>query len=274
MPSRTHPRGPSLPPLVSSFPTAAQALVTLSTATAPSPSSTQTLNSPSATPMANSMPKRTGSKRLERVRELLSPIRRSPVSAIPTPVVEEEEARAGTRTRSGIDFFERHPLDSRNPLTFLGGGCGSGGGVGPGVDYEKKDADGKGIGEAEKVCPSSSSSFWTDLPASPPRDIPGANARVLEGGVEDEHDPLAGFERLDLRPQAAASPITRNNLLRRARSQADREVLPIRARPAALYELPGRFRSVETCWHCATGEVGKRCRVCGLVVRRNSEEKY
>ncbi|KAL8710088.1 MAG: hypothetical protein Q9225_007360 [Loekoesia sp. 1 TL-2023] len=267
MPRRS--RGPSLPSLDSSVPIA-PALVTLSTATAPSPSSTSTLVEASA-PIANGIPQRSGSKRLERVKELLTPIKgasASPVAGSTSEVAREtimEEMVEGDAT-SGIQFFERHPLDSRNPLTFLDGGSGSGGGEG-GVDKKKDNSNGQGKA-LDKVSPAS-----FDLPASPPRDIPRTRARAPSPVIEP-HDALAGFERLDLQAQRRTPWAPANGQPRRTRSQANREVMPVRARPVALYEMPGRYRSVETCWHCADGTLGKKCRVCGLVVRRNSDEKY
>lgn len=187
--------------------------------------------------------------------------------------MEEADERHGAGdAQSGIEFFERHPLDSRSPLTFLDGGCGSGDGGGREVceEEEKKNggqgADDKakndGRGEVKQV---SQSASWYDLPATPPRDIPHAKAKAMAPG----HDALAGFERLDLQVHGRTRRMYSEP--RRTMSQLERKM---RARPMALYEMPGRYRSPESCWHCADEGVGKHCQFCGLVVRRNSEEKY
>ena len=151
---------------------------------------------------------------------------------------EGERVYSDSSQKSGIQFFQRHPLDSRNPLTFLDGGSGSGGGEGvEGSDGGDDDGD-----DEKKERVSSPHSF--EISASPPRDIiPRAVARDASGVAESHHDPLAGFERLDL-PQAA---VTDRRPRRTTWEQVDREVMLIRARPVALYEMPGRYRSVESC---------------------------
>lgn len=81
---------------------------------------------------------RSRSKRFSRVKELLTPIK---VSTSPiTPAAPSATRHAGATmdadeefvkqepvvVGSNIDFFPRHPEDSTNPLTFLGGGSGDG----------------------------------------------------------------------------------------------------------------------------------------------------
>ncbi|KAL8996122.1 MAG: hypothetical protein Q9188_006639 [Gyalolechia gomerana] len=198
-------RGLSLPPLSSISHPPVPTQLTLCTATAPSPSSTSTL-----TPTTNNLPGRSGSKRLERVKALLSPIlapsATPPSTSSATAIAEEADERDGAGdAQSGIEFFERHPLDSRSPLTFLDGGCGSGDGGGREVCEEENNgrqgADDKakndGRGEVKQV---SQSASWYDLPATPPRDIPHAKAKAMAPG----HDALAGFERLDLQVHGRA----------------------------------------------------------------------
>ncbi|KAL9007380.1 MAG: hypothetical protein Q9173_007334, partial [Seirophora scorigena] len=110
-----HKYGVSLPPLDT-----APVILTRSTATA-------TL-SPSAT--ASTLQRAGSTKRLREIL-LLSPTTTAPSLTAPTAVREEgmrrgKEGSKRVRDRSGIEFFQRHPLDSRNPVTFLGVGCGDG----------------------------------------------------------------------------------------------------------------------------------------------------
>lgn len=124
------PRGPILPRL-DSLVAAAPPLVTLHTATAPSPATCHSwmktsILSPIEAAQDDGTP-RSGSDYLGRVRDMLTPTQ--PSSSLPSSnaVSEAEEkeelndsaAAAGSR----IVFFARHPLDTGlpNPLTFLGG---------------------------------------------------------------------------------------------------------------------------------------------------------
>lgn len=149
-------------------------------------------------------------------------------------------------------------MDSRNPLTFLDVGFGNGDGGGKAKEEEVKQYSGR-----DQV--SQSSFDWYDLSATPPKDISLAKAR----GMAPSHDALAGFARLDLQVRGRTRRV--DGEVQRTMSQVERKV---RGRPMALYEMPGRYRSAESCWHCADGTVGKRCKFCGLVVRRYFEEKY
>ncbi|KAL9597087.1 MAG: hypothetical protein Q9219_005370 [cf. Caloplaca sp. 3 TL-2023] len=226
---------PSVPP--------APALLTLSTATAPSPCSANTQP-------ASDVPRRSNSKRLERVKELLSPklgegSSNSPVVTGPTSIDEvigeedEEECKVHKDGDSKIHFFSRHPLDSRNPLTFLdtssGGDDGSGGGGGGRSSNEWEDLTSNGEAQGSPV-------------ASSPREIPSAKGRSSSSSSAE--GPFFGDQLLGYEPK------------------------PLRARPMSLHDMPGRYRSLECCWGCADGTVGEECRFCGLVVKQNSVEDY
>ncbi|KAI4128820.1 MAG: hypothetical protein LQ338_002520 [Usnochroma carphineum] len=235
-----------LPPLHELIVPPAPALVTLSTATAPSPALSALPDStvsadPSSEPTSgSSMPRRWGSKRMERIKELLTPTIKGPDS--PSRMAGQQVGKGGSGTGaegSQIHFFERHPLDSRNPLTFLDGGSGDGGSGGGTVG--SGNTDGEIAGGKREATTEVIASFDFAAASSPPRPIPGTTTN----------------------PNKYASPC-----------REEREVLILRARPATLLELPGRFRSTESCWYCADWRVGAMCGCCGLVVRRTSDEKY
>lgn len=54
--------------------------------------------------------------------------------------------------------------------------------------------------------------------------------------------------------------------IRRATLRSESRPQIGRSRPHTLEEVPGRFRSVQSCWYCSEGRVGMRCPVCGRVV--------
>ncbi|KAL8949143.1 MAG: hypothetical protein Q9222_004724 [Ikaeria aurantiellina] len=282
----------AIPLRVNSSVPAAPAILTISSANA----------IPSPTPIEEGQPglNRAGSKRLNRVLELLTPIKGGtspPSPSSSAPLLDsltasraaaddrEEEAIAVAETVIGshMTFFTRHPLDSRNPLTFLDADFRVGGGdgiqvVGRRASTEETGDDGNDGGvRDDKASLSSlaSSPAMSMTEGSPPRDIIPAptpprfkNEGILSRTVEDEgHDPLAGFERLDLVQQQGETE-NRGRRVTWATLPRPRglDVRELQSRPMSLQELPGRFRSTESCWLCSEAGVGERCVVCGLVV--------
>ncbi|KAL8679164.1 MAG: hypothetical protein Q9186_004555 [Xanthomendoza sp. 1 TL-2023] len=218
---------------------------------------------------------RSKSTHLARVKELLTPITPSKsscssTSSSPIPssntstlneaLKEDVEARieAGVqKAESHIQFFARHPEDTTNPLTFLDGN--SGAGTGDTGVYANWKA-GRRLGK------SSSSSH-----ESPPRDLytppqacpssAGSSALVSDDGEEFNGSP----------PGLIALPTQRKYTGDGRRRFREKEVM-LRTRPVTLNEMPGRFRGTETCWYCSDGDAGRRCDVCGAVVRKASPE--
>lgn len=87
-----------------------------------------------------------------------------------------------------------------------------------------------------------------------------------------EHDPLAGFERLDLQERAPPTRLGNSEPVQRKPSV---EEMLMDSRPATLTERPGRFRSMESCWGCTSYKPGERCKHCGAFVRsRYGQSKY
>ncbi|KAL8899907.1 MAG: hypothetical protein Q9207_005951 [Kuettlingeria erythrocarpa] len=279
-----------LPPALDIIVPAAPAVLTLSIATAttsPAPDSTVTNRDSDST-----LPHRSGSTRIDRVKELLTPTLKESrrvefySSATSRPVGERMGKCGGSEigkaemgmVGSQIEFFERHPLDSRNPMTFLGGGCGVGDGCGREVQSmltrssrgsdEKKatekgmvDAEGSaGEGEKEGKQRKEGSTPYPTTPidsASPPRDIPGAAGATIV---------VLPYPRSTSPTLCPSSPVPIIST-HPPESYTIHEVPILEARPATLYEMPGRFRSTETCWYCADWTMGARCAVCGARIR-------
>ncbi|KAI4219741.1 MAG: hypothetical protein L6R36_008114 [Xanthoria steineri] len=220
---------------------------------------------------------RSKSKRLARLKELLTPIKASASPITPTSpsaLRRTEEARDAddafikedpVAVCSDIDFFPRHPGDSSNPLTFLGGGSGAG----PGDPTTGTAAGNSALGkEMQNMAPAESSSWKTDSSDSWDS-VFSSSAEETDGrGSEDEthsapipmlmapHHKFTGDgRRLPRYPQTLTETI-------------------LRTRPTTFHELPGRFRSKETCWYCCDGVVGERCEVCGLMVQKVSPERW
>ncbi|KAL8816383.1 MAG: hypothetical protein Q9223_004597 [Gallowayella weberi] len=219
---------------------------------------------------------RSKSTRLARVKELLTPMTpikasRSPAtpsSSIPssrTPtleeaIAEEEEAPVEAKTQmpgSRIHFFTRHPEDTTNPLTFLDGSSGAGtGDTGVYANWKAGPRSGK------------SSFSFHEFPLQ--ENFTPPEARTSSAGscalMDDD-----GEEFMSSPPIPIALPTERKYTGDGRRRFREKEEI-LRTRPVTFNELPGRFRGTETCWHCNDGIVGRRCDVCGAVVRKVSPE--
>lgn len=259
---------PSIPlhPLLVPFPRfPSPPVLSLHTATG-----TMSPSSPTAGDMGRSK-----SKRVARLKELLTPIKASASPITPTSpsaLRRTEEAMDAddafikedpVAVRSDIDFFPRHPGDSSNPLTFLGGSSGAGpGDPTTGTAAGNSASRGKemqGIAQAESSWKTDSSDSWDSVFSS--------SAETDSRGSEDErrsppipmliapHKFTGDGRRLPRYPQTLKETI-------------------LRTRPTTFHELPGRFRSKESCWYCCDGVLGERCEVCGLVVQKASPERW
>ncbi|KAL8732625.1 MAG: hypothetical protein Q9166_002600 [cf. Caloplaca sp. 2 TL-2023] len=222
---------------------------------------------------------RSKTKRMDRVKGLLTPIKGSlsptritpkPVAAVPETgsstaldtdehglTLEEARGPEGAmRTGSKIEFFERHPEDSTNPLTFLGGSSDGGtGDTGP-IGVEKRDETQQGESSSADSFPSV---FYT-----PPQERD--YLAYLADHSDNEGSPPIPILR-------APRVLTGDGRVR-PRVLLREHKVNLHARPMTLHELPGRFRSTECCWYCSDGVTGERCKVCGLTVRKASPERY
>lgn len=220
---------------------------------------------------------RSKSKRLARVKELLTPIKASASPITPTSpsatqrteeamdaddrFIKEEPVAVG----SNIDFFPRHPEDSTNPLTFLGGSSGAGtGDTTTGTAAEKSAS----VKEMQKITQAESSSKISSCGSVFSSSTDTDSHSLADGrGSEDEgHSPPIPILRAPRKFTGDGRRLPRY-------PQVEKERI-LRTRPATLHELPGRFRSKEPCWYCCDGVVGERCEVCGLVVRKASPERW
>lgn len=255
-------RGNSLPKLDSSAPPA-PAIMGSYTAHALSPSTIEEDKCSSCPPSTNSVTAttpttavsspltRSGSKRLTRIAELLTPIREEVKPHAPQAndtVTKEERSKtfeassSSSSSSSNILFFSPHPSDSSASLTaFLGDGA-----VAAGDSSSPLAPASGGRREREKSRASSRHRFSS---TSPPL---------------KEHDPLAGFERLDFQARAPPKRLGKSEPAQRKSSV---EEMMMNSRPATLTEMPGRFRSVESCWWCMSHKPGERCKQCGALVR-------
>lgn len=127
--------------------------------------------------------------------------------------------------------------------------------VGASGEDAEDNNDGEKMSPGEKVVVDQVSPRPLLLASPPPRDIPARVGR-------------------DRAATDASRHLQSRDLPRRAQSQRCREGSVLRARPATLHEMPGRFRSVESCWYCADWTRGARCLVCGGTVRRTCGERY
>ena len=209
--------------------------------------------------------------------------------------LDERAEMVGAIAKSQIEFFIPHPWDRENKLTFLDASSGKSGESAAVADHpaatEKDEAP--GLSASLKDAPRSPtpsplpastksrpttaatqkstamSSNTHEVSLSPPRLIPSPKITARSPSWASiassselpapAHDPLAGFERLDLSPQARKHPYARIHA---------REYPLLDSRPATPYELPGRFRNSQTCWQCTYALEGcnKRCQFCGKVV--------
>ncbi|KAL8668310.1 MAG: hypothetical protein Q9168_007059 [Polycauliona sp. 1 TL-2023] len=259
MPSR-----PRLPLLVS-FPPFTSPVLTLENATG--------IISP-ASPVGDNL-HRSKSKRLARVKELLTPIKASSSSIAPTsqPGVPHTKEAVGTdegfvaedpdAVGSKIEFFARHPEDSTNPLTFLDGGSGGGTGDTTTGNAAVKAASAKEVQTKSPGKSSSKSSLYPSVFSSSGE--PGSYLLGDDGSSEDE--PTPSPIAIVKAPQA----FTGDDRRRPMHPQRERI---FKTRPVTLNEMPGRFPDNGTCYYCCDGVLGDKCKICGLVVRKASLEQW
>lgn len=219
--------------------------------------------------------------RLTRVIELLTPIKASsspttPHSSSKPAMPEQESAKCeeaviedvridpDVLAGSQIEFFKRHPEDSTNPLTFLDGGSGAGTcNVGTTAFGHPQMQ-----GESSSCNDSPPSGLYT-----PPQQhtFTAHSSHVTEDSEEWQSEgstPPIPIPSLPQQRKYTGDGRSRPQILKR-----EGEFI-LRTRPVTLHELPGRFRSMETCWYCTDGVVGARCAVCGHVVRKTSSELW
>ncbi|KAL8838600.1 MAG: hypothetical protein Q9176_004997 [Flavoplaca citrina] len=220
---------------------------------------------------------RSKSRRLSRVKELLTPIKASTSPSTPASppatrhagaamdadeeVVKQEPVAVG----SNIDFFPRHPEDSTNPLTFLDGGSGDGTGDTTTGATATDLASVKEVQTVEQGKSSSKSSEWASVFSSSAG--PGSDLLGNDGTSEDE-------TRSPPIPILKAPRKFTGDGRRLPRDPPMEKEIIWRTQPATLHELPGRFRSKEPCWYCCDGVEGERCEVCGAVVRGARAERW
>ncbi|KAL8998206.1 MAG: hypothetical protein Q9169_002691 [Polycauliona sp. 2 TL-2023] len=251
---------PFLPRLVCFPPFISQPVLSLQTATG--------TISP-ASPIGSDM-QRSRSKRLTRVKELLTPIRDSNPHMAPRDAEEAVDTEEifiklePSTVGSQIEFFARHPEDSTNPLTFLDGSSGDGTGDTTTGTAAGETASAK---EVETVSPGESSpksSLWASV-FSASSAGPGSDllAELRSSDSDECSTPI---------PILKAPRVLTGEDRTRPRYPQREHIL--RTRPVTLHEMPGRFNSNATCWYCCDGVVGERCEVCGLVVRKASPERW
>ncbi|KAL8647555.1 MAG: hypothetical protein Q9226_006384 [Calogaya cf. arnoldii] len=247
---------------------------------------------------------RSKSKRLARVKELLTPMKSSKSPIIPTSPSAPQYAKDMEKddggfiktepvaVGSGIEFFPRHPADSTNPLTFLDGSSAAGTG-----DTTTGTA-------AEEAAPQETQTITQNDSSSNPYSTAGEAVPVKETQnttqTESSSDPFYSCGSVfsssidpdsrsfadrrgsedEGRSQPRPIPVLRapRKLTGDGRripvySQLGKEKI-LRTSPSTLYEMPGRFRGMEPCWYCCDGVEGELCEVCGLVVRRASPEGW
>ncbi|KAI4102588.1 MAG: hypothetical protein LQ339_004605 [Xanthoria mediterranea] len=240
--------------------------------------------SPSSPTAGDTDRSKSKSKRLARLKELLTPIKASASPITPTSpsaLRRTEEATDADddgfikedpiAVRSDIDFFPRHPGDSSNPLTFLGGGSGAGPGDPPttGTTAAGNPAgSGKEMQNMAQAESSSKPDSWESWDS------------VFLSSVETDGRSLADSRGSEDERRSPPIPM----LMAPRKFTGDGRRLPrypqtlketiLRTRPTTFHELPGRFRSKESCWYCCDGVVGERCEVCGLVVQKVSPERW
>ncbi|KAL8766932.1 MAG: hypothetical protein Q9209_006413 [Squamulea sp. 1 TL-2023] len=275
MPSR-----PLLPLINSSFPFASPVLSLQTVSGVISP----------ATPVSGEM-HRSGSTRSNRAKELLTPIKASfsstPISPLATELVKDaldvDEgfiAKDPVFVGSHINFFARHPEDSTNPLTFLDGSSDAGTGD---TTSGKYTAGGRLPSELEtesmkeemqtemqttaqdgrsslKSARSYASVFYTP---------PEIESYLLASGIHDDQEGRSPPIPILIAPRKLTGDGRRQPRFERG----EKEMI-LRARPVTLHELPGRFRSKDPCWYCCDEVIGKRCEVCGLVVRSANPDRW
>ena len=164
---------------------------------------------------------------------------------------------------SNIDFFPRHPEDSTNPLTFLGGGSSDG------TSDTTTGATATELVSAKEVQTveqgkSSKSSEWASVCSSSAG--PGSDLLREVGSSNNDRSPPIPILKAPRKFTGDGRRIPRY-------PQMEKETI-WRTRPATLHELPGRFRGKEPCWYCCDGVEGERCEVCAAVVRVASPETW
>ncbi|KAL8852852.1 MAG: hypothetical protein Q9221_002228 [Calogaya cf. arnoldii] len=288
-------RGHTLPHLVTFPPFISAPVLSLDTATG--------TMSPAA--LTGSDMHRSKSKRLARVRELLTPIKdsKSPITpAFPSapqyPKEMEKDDEGFIKAKpvavgSGIEFFPRHPADySAHSLTFLDGSSAAGtGDTMTGTSAEEaapketqtitqSGSSSKPYSAAEEVLPMKETQTTTETESS--SDPFYSCGSVFSSSIDPDSRSFADRRGSEDRGRSPPRSIP---ILRAPRkftgdgrripvySQLGKEKI-MRTSPTTLYEMPGRFRGMEPCWYCCDGVDGELCEVCGLVVRRASPERW
>ncbi|KAL8738693.1 MAG: hypothetical protein Q9190_007967, partial [Brigantiaea leucoxantha] len=220
---------------------------------------------------------RSASKQTARIAELLATMKEGEdgekaVNGDGIRKVEQDEAAearaacAALRSTSRIEFFDPHPSESQSLTTFLGSNswhaattstasssCASAVSSQPRVQKRP----------VLKLLPVQPSSIT--LPKPTARGMTPLSSSPSQQSTTP-HDPLANFERLNLQsqPSPPSQPHGRDGL----------ENIQV-GRPIILTELPGRFRSSQSCWRCCENKAGERCKACAAVVEEpRTKSKY